>query len=317
MWFVCFLYFVVISESLELHGNIKNLEPGPPGSGNAEPVAPENPEHLKPMIDDHSETIIQELSGDESRMILIKTYANQSKFQSTISPLDDSLYSAFNDSLVESDCWSKCPAGYYCPSRKISKKWGKWYGKGWNQGTDGKSPISGVACAGGWCTYLVVNSVYSGCKAVGKGRVLKQFSEENGGYSYCRSNEVVTHIHLSGARGDNLNLYCQPLNSATCETDTHAVWTSWFSEEKPNYKYCPTGYLLRGIQCHGGWCDNKRLLCQKIKFAKVVCPAGKYCPACKSAPVACPTDHYCPKGSASPIKCPALTRGYYCPKLRG
>lgn len=41
--------------------------------------------------------------------------------------------------------------------------------------------------------------------------------------------------------------------------------SAWFSEEGRGQEVCPMGYALKGIQCSGQFCDNKRLWCWPVR----------------------------------------------------
>lgn len=48
----------------------------------------------------------------------------------------------------------------------------------------------------------------------------------------------------------------------------HSYVTDRFSEEGKGYQWCAYGYAMKGIQCTGRYCDNKRLLCASYMTAE-------------------------------------------------
>ena len=89
------------------------------------------------------------------------------------------------------------------------------------------------------------------------------FSEENGGYS-GRQVTPVAGISCNGDFCDNKRLAAVNLNGASVVNNSRS-WTSWFSEEGRNYRYCPSNMVMNEVQCSGGHCDNMRLQCGTLK----------------------------------------------------
>lgn len=76
----------------------------------------------------------------------------------------------------------------------------------------------------------------------------------------CDSGSLMSAVHCTGSKCDNIQAYCQPTGGSLGAT----YWTSYFSEEGTNYRYCNSGYWVTGIACTGGNCDNISLMCSQI-----------------------------------------------------
>lgn len=81
---------------------------------------------------------------------------------------------------------------------------------------------------------------------------------------------LVDAVACNGWCCDNIALGCQPVNATLSYATT---WTSYFSEEGTNYRYCPSGAWMTGIACNGWYCDNISLQCT---YAYNVTPANCY-----------------------------------------
>jgi hypothetical protein len=73
----------------------------------------------------------------------------------------------------------------------------------------------------------------------------------------CDLGAMPNTVQCSGSYCDNSRFYCQP----TVATTGGAYWTTYFSEESTNYRYCDWGYWVTGLSCQGSYCDNNSLLC--------------------------------------------------------
>jgi hypothetical protein len=76
----------------------------------------------------------------------------------------------------------------------------------------------------------------------------------------CDAGSVVDVAQCSGWYCDNISLSCHPSYRSPGPT----TWTSYFSEEGTNYRYCPSGAWLSGIACSGWYCDNIALQCTTL-----------------------------------------------------
>lgn len=75
-------------------------------------------------------------------------------------------------------------------------------------------------------------------------------------YAYCGSS-MVNGTQCQGSYCDNIRLYCQSSGLSANGT----AWTTYFSEEGTNYRYCPAGSWVTGLSCKGSNCDNIALQC--------------------------------------------------------
>ena len=76
----------------------------------------------------------------------------------------------------------------------------------------------------------------------------------------CDSGSLMNSVQCSGSYCDNIRAYCQPTGGSVGPSS----WTSYFSEESPNYRYCASGYWVTGIACTGSYCDNISIQCTRI-----------------------------------------------------
>jgi hypothetical protein len=115
-----------------------------------------------------------------------------------------------------------------------------------------------------------------------------QWTSEEYQPTMCADDTVATRLECWGSNCDWVRMTC---NNAPRELWGH-TWTTYKSEEE-GYNYCPTGYFVTGIHCHGGYCDNEALQCTQMlgavqnscqwvgPFSEEApnfgqCPAGKY-----------------------------------------
>lgn len=77
----------------------------------------------------------------------------------------------------------------------------------------------------------------------------------------CNTGNVARGVDCSGQYCDWVSLDCVSPGSATFTTQS---WTSYFSEEGTNYRYCPSQSWLTGIACKGSYCDDISLKCTRI-----------------------------------------------------
>jgi hypothetical protein len=84
-------------------------------------------------------------------------------------------------------------------------------------------------------------------------------SEEYPPYG-CDGASLVNGVRCTGGYCDNVALYCVPTGGAR----GGSFWTTYFSEEGVNYRYCAYGQYITAVSCRGGWCDNVALQCTYI-----------------------------------------------------
>jgi hypothetical protein len=76
----------------------------------------------------------------------------------------------------------------------------------------------------------------------------------------CDSAALVNRAQCRGRYCDDIRAYCQP----TAGTVGASYWTTYFSEEGTDYRYCNAGYWVTGFSCSGDYCDNISLQCTYI-----------------------------------------------------
>lgn len=77
---------------------------------------------------------------------------------------------------------------------------------------------------------------------------------------HCDSASLVNSVQCKGSYCDNIRFYCNPTGGSL----GGSYWTSYFSEEGTNYRYCGAGEWVTGLSCTGGWCDNISLQCSYV-----------------------------------------------------
>ncbi|WNG48319.1 hypothetical protein F0U60_32460 [Archangium minus] len=73
----------------------------------------------------------------------------------------------------------------------------------------------------------------------------------------CDGGSLISAVQCSGSNCDNIRIYCQPAGGVR----GNSYWTTYFSEEGTNYRYCNYGAWVTGIACSGSYCDNISLQC--------------------------------------------------------
>jgi hypothetical protein len=100
------------------------------------------------------------------------------------------------------------------------------------------------------------------------------FSEEGvygTGYKNCypgSDGTAVSGVGCSGSYCDNIRLYCERPPAGFTES-TGAIYAvyGYISEEAPNnYKYCPNGSILWGMDATGSYSDNIAITCKAMNF---------------------------------------------------
>ena len=71
---------------------------------------------------------------------------------------------------------------------------------------------------------------------------------------------VVSGANCSGRYCDNIQFRAHDLNRNRLSN----YWTSYFSEEGTNYRYCGTNRFVTGVACKGRYCDNVSLQCSSF-----------------------------------------------------
>jgi hypothetical protein len=76
----------------------------------------------------------------------------------------------------------------------------------------------------------------------------------------CDSASLMNQVQCRGDYCDDTRAYCQASGGSVGPS----YWTSYFSEESTNYRYCNAGYWVTGLACSGSYCDNNALQCTYI-----------------------------------------------------
>jgi hypothetical protein len=117
--------------------------------------------------------------------------------------------------------------------------------------------VSGVDCEGSFCDNIALYCAATGWTS-GSSQWLPYFSEEGAGGAdegRCTSDDMwMTGIGCKGGFCDRISMQCtQLLGSSTGD----CMWSGWRSEEQAPY-YAPVDYYIKGIECAGPFCDDKR-----------------------------------------------------------
>lgn len=79
------------------------------------------------------------------------------------------------------------------------------------------------------------------------------FSNENQGRRICGGDAWMTGVKCKGWWCDSLSIRCTRSNMEP----TDCQWSGRYSEED-HWFTAPSGYYIRGISCHGSYCNDKR-----------------------------------------------------------
>jgi hypothetical protein len=89
----------------------------------------------------------------------------------------------------------------------------------------------------------------------------------------CAFGDAVSGATCYGDYCDNTKLTC----ASTQFPVYNRYWTSNFSEEGVNYRYCGATEIMTGISCAGSYCDNVSMECTNIGRTRNNCYwAGPY-----------------------------------------
>lgn len=169
-----------------------------------------------------------------------------------------------------------CLAGYLCRG-----------GAKFNAPNDTRNPHNGPCPVGMYCEEGTTN----GTKCpIGTMRPFTGGKTE-GDCLPCEQGHYCDEPGLAQAKGICLQgYYCPP--EAKIKSPT------------PSDYLCPRGYFCVNGTAHPRGCKQGEYQPNKLEYACLPCPKGKYCPANTSNPEPCPPYHYCPKGSIVPEFCP-------------
>jgi len=135
------------------------------------------------------------------------------------------------------------------------------------------------------------------------------FTSEENPPRTCSTNEVARGFGCSGSFCDNVRLDCVNFAPATFSTRS---WTSYFSEEGINYRYCPWQSWVTGIACQGSYCDNIALECTRTNFSGSSCVWSGYFSE-EDPPFVVPSNHFIRGVQCNGSFCDNK-RFYYCKK---
>ena len=136
--------------------------------------------------------------------------------------------------------------------------WTNYVSDGWSpeECRESDALVTGFKCRGSFC-----DDVRLRCKNPSTSKEhtysywTNKFSEESGDVK-CAKNHFVTGVACAGHFCDNLSMRCTYKPGRGSSTDCD--WTSLLSEEAGGTDYFRNGYYLRGMRCHGSYCDNKK-----------------------------------------------------------
>ena len=74
----------------------------------------------------------------------------------------------------------------------------------------------------------------------------------------CGPGSAVNGVKCTGRYCDNIAAYCGSVGTSTI---TARSWSSYFSEEGTNVRYCPGSGYMTGLDCNGSYCDNISIEC--------------------------------------------------------
>ncbi|MBK8265079.1 MAG: hypothetical protein IPK80_27580 [Nannocystis sp.] len=124
---------------------------------------------------------------------------------------------------------------------------------------DPGSVLTGFGCSGGKCDNVRLHCTAANVPALHT-YWTPYFSEEGGGFGGCPINSRVTGIVCQGGNCDKISLQCTSTFSGVYfpKVPINCWWTGWVSEENGGTLWLNAGWKVRGVQCSGSRCDNKR-----------------------------------------------------------
>jgi hypothetical protein len=76
----------------------------------------------------------------------------------------------------------------------------------------------------------------------------------------CDGASAFSAVQCSGSNCDNIRAYCP----ATRGSRGASTWTTYFSEEGTDYRFCGANQWVTGLSCRGRYCDDISLQCTTI-----------------------------------------------------
>lgn len=83
----------------------------------------------------------------------------------------------------------------------------------------------------------------------------------------CDIGDAIYAARCYGSYCDDTRLYCSQTNWSV----SGRSWTSNFSEEGTNWRYCGANQIMSGISCSGSYCDNVSIECSTIPRSRSSC----------------------------------------------
>jgi hypothetical protein len=83
----------------------------------------------------------------------------------------------------------------------------------------------------------------------------------------CNFGDAIYAAQCYGDFCDWTRLYCAETNYQV----SNRYWTTNFSEEGTNYRYCGANEIMTGISCAGSYCDNVSIECSQIPRTRYNC----------------------------------------------
>jgi hypothetical protein len=120
-----------------------------------------------------------------------------------------------------------------------------------------RNAVRGIDCMGDYCDNISLDCRFTG-RLAGEHSWLPYFSEEGSSTAdegHCiGDNTWMTGIVCRGSYCDDISMRCSVLIGSSTGTCT---WSAWYSEEQGPFT-APSGRYIKGMECDGSYCDNKR-----------------------------------------------------------
>lgn len=84
------------------------------------------------------------------------------------------------------------------------------------------------------------------------------FTSEENPPMVCDGRGMVSAWSCQGDYCDDSRMRCRNAG----KNGRESAWTSYFSEEGSNYRYCSQSWWIVGIDCQGSYCDNLSMQCR-------------------------------------------------------
>ena len=93
----------------------------------------------------------------------------------------------------------------------------------------------------------------------------------------CPTDRIVSGIKCNGWKCKSPGVYCDKLVSNYGEPviGKECYWTDKITSSIP-FRECPSGYVAKGLSCHGFWCHELKLQCCPLQQANNDCRTGSW-----------------------------------------